>query len=315
MEIGYSLASEELRPTEMVRAARHAEEIGFGSAWLSDHFHPWIDRQGESPFVWSVIGGIAATTGLRVGTAVTCPLIRTHPAVVAHAAATSAAMMPGRFSLGVGTGEALNEHILGDRWPPADVRLEMLDEAVAVMRTLWEGGQQSHEGKHYRVENARLYTLPEASVPVMVSGFGSKSAELAGRIGDGYIGTAPEADLLATFDEAGGSGKPKFAGMKVCWADDEQVARRTAYELWPNLGLPGQLAQELALPAFFEQAVESVDEEAVTSKVVCGPDPEPHLEMLRKYADAGYDEVFVHQIGADQDGFLRFYGQEVLPKI
>jgi G6PDH family F420-dependent oxidoreductase len=314
MEIGYSLASEELHPTEMVRAARHAEEIGFGSAWLSDHFHPWIDRQGESPFVWSVIGGIAATTGLRVGTAVTCPLIRTHPAVVAHAAATSAAMMPGRFSLGVGTGEALNEHILGDRWPPADVRLEMLDEAVAVMRTLWEGGQQSHEGKHYRVENARLYTLPEASVPVMVSGFGSKSAELAGRIGDGYIGTAPEA-LLATFDEAGGSGKPKFAGMKVCWADDEQVARRTAYELWPNLGLPGQLAQELALPAFFEQAVESVDEEAVTSKVVCGPDPEPHLEMLRKYADAGYDEVFVHQIGADQDGFLRFYGQEVLPKI
>jgi G6PDH family F420-dependent oxidoreductase len=315
MEIGYSLASEELHPTDMVRAAQRAEEIGFQSAWLSDHFHPWIDRQGASPFVWSVIGGIAATTELRVGTAVTCPLIRTHPAVVAHAAATSAAMLPGRFYLGVGTGEALNEHIFGDRWPPADVRLEMLDEAVAVMRKLWEGGQQSHEGKHYRVENARLYTLPDQPVPVMVSGFGPKAAELAGRIGDGYVGSAPDADLLATFDEAGGTGKPKFAGVKVCWAEDEAEARRTAYELWPNLGLPGQLAQELTLPSFFEQAVESVDEGAVTSKVVCGPDSERHLEMIRKYAEAGYDEVFVHQIGADQDGFLRFYGEEVLPKV
>jgi G6PDH family F420-dependent oxidoreductase len=315
MEIGCSLASEELHPTDMVRAAQRAEKIGFRSAWVSDHFHPWIDRQGESPFVWSVIGGIAATTTLRVGTAVTCPLIRTHPAIVAHASATSAAMMPGRFYLGVGTGEALNEHIFGDRWPPVDVRLEMLDEAVAVMRMLWEGGQQSHEGKHYRVENARLYTLPDDPVPVMVSGFGPKAAELAGRIGDGYIGSAPDAELLAKFDQAGGAGKPKFAGVKVCWAEDEAEARRTAYELWPNLGLPGQLAQELALPSFFEQAVESVDEEAVTSKVACGPDPERHLEMIRKYADAGYDEVFIHQIGADQEGFLRFYGEEVLPKV
>jgi G6PDH family F420-dependent oxidoreductase len=315
MEIGYSLASEELHPTEMVRAAQRAEAIGFRSAWLSDHFHPWIDRQGQSPFVWSVIGGIAATTELRVGTAVTCPLIRTHPAIVAHAAATSAAMLPGRFYLGVGSGEALNEHIFGDRWPPADVRLEMLDEAVAVMRKLWEGGQQSHEGKHYRVENARLYTLPDGPVPVMMSGFGPKAAELAGRIGDGYVGSAPDAELLATFDDAGGAGKPKFAGIKVCWAEDEAEARRTAYELWPNLGLSGQLAQELALPSFFEQAVESVDEDDVTTKVACGPDPERHLEMIRKYAEAGYDEVFIHQIGADQDGFLRFYGEEVLPKV
>ncbi len=315
MEIAYSLASEELHPRDMVRAARRAEETGFRSVWLSDHFHPWIDRQGQSPFVWSVIGGVAATTDLRVGTAVTCPLIRTHPAIVAHAAATSAAMLPGRFALGVGTGEALNEHVLGDRWPPADVRLEMLEEAVAVMRKLWEGGQQSHEGKHYRVENARLYTLPDEPVPVMVSGFGDKSAALGGRIGDGYIGSAPDPDLLRTFDEAGGAGKPKFAGIKVCWADDEAAARRTAHELWPNLGLPGQLAQELALPALFEQAVELVEEEKVTGMVPCGPDPEGHLDTIRKYADAGYDAVFVHQIGPDQEGFLRFYGEEVLPKV
>jgi G6PDH family F420-dependent oxidoreductase len=242
-------------------------------------------------------------------------LIRTHPAIVAHAAATSAAMLPGRFSLGVGTGEALNEHVLGDRWPPADVRLEMLEEAVAVMRKLWEGGEQSHEGKHYRVENARLYTLPDEPVPVMVSGFGAKSAALAGAIGDGYIGTSPDTDLLATFDQAGGTGKPKLAGIKVCWADDEAVARRTAYELWPNLGLPGQLAQELTSPALFEQAVELVQEEQITSMVPCGPDPERHVETIRKYADAGYDTVFVHQIGSDQEGFLRFYGKEVLPKV
>jgi G6PDH family F420-dependent oxidoreductase len=315
MELGYSLASEELHPTEMVRAAKRAEEIGFRSAWVSDHFHPWIDRQGQSPFVWSVIGGIAATTDLRVGTAVTCPLIRTHPAIVGQAAATSAAMLPDRFFLGVGTGEALNEHILGDRWPPVDVRLEMLEESVAVMRLLWEGGLQSHEGKHYRVENARLYTLPDEPLPVMVSGFGAKSAELAGRIGDGYIGTSPDTDLLEAFERSGGNGKPKYAGIKVCWGADEAAARRTAYEMWPNLGLSGQLAQELALPSHFEQAVELVEEEHITGMVPCGPDPERHLDVIRKYADAGYDAVFIHQIGPDQDGFLRFYGKEVLPKV
>ena len=315
MELGYSLASEELHPTEMVRAAKRAEEIGFRSAWVSDHFHPWIDRQGQSPFVWSVIGGIAATTDLRVGTAVTCPTIRTHPAIIAQAAATSGAMAPGRFFLGVGSGEALNEHIFGDRWPSVDVRLEMLEEAVAVMRLLWEGGLQSHEGKHYRVENARLYTLPDEPVPVMVSGFGSKSAELAGRIGDGYIGTSPETELLETFERSGGAGKPTYAGIKVCWGADEAAARRTAYELWPNLGLSGQLAQELALPSHFEQATELVEEEHVTGMVPCGPDPERHLEVIRKYADAGYDAVYIHQIGPDQDGFLRFYGEEVLPKV
>jgi G6PDH family F420-dependent oxidoreductase len=315
MELGYSLASEELHPSEMIRAAKRAEEIGFSSTWISDHFHPWVDGQGQSPFVWSVIGGIAATTELRVATAVTCPLIRTHPAIVAQAAATSAAMMPGRFVLGVGTGEALNEHIFGDRWPPVDVRLEMLEEAVALMRKLWEGGLQSHEGKHYRLENARLYTLPEEPVPVYVSGFGPKAAELAGRIGDGYMGTSPETDLLEKFDGAGGAGKPKWAGIKVCWADDEAAARRTAYELWPNLGLPGQLAQEIPLPSHFEQAVEMVGEEHITSTVPCGPDPERHLDVIRTYADAGYDAVFIHQIGPDQDGFLRFYGEEVLPKV
>src|SRR5687767_3809814 len=205
MELGYALSSEEHGPRELVEHARAAEETGFTFALISDHFHPWVDKQGQSPFVWSVIGGIAeATEELRLGTGVTCPTIRIHPAIVAQAAATSAAMLPGRFFLGVGTGENLNEHVLGDRWPETEVRQEMLEEAVAVIRLLWQGGQQSHRGRYYTVENARLYTLPEQPTPIMVAAGGPKAAELAGRIGDGFIGTSAERELLATFDRAGG---------------------------------------------------------------------------------------------------------------
>src|SRR5919197_3799469 len=184
--LGYALSSEEHPPNELVRYAGAAEEAGFGFALISDHFHPWIDKQGNSPFVWSVIGAIAhATQRLELGTGVTCPLMRIHPAIVAQAAATAAAMMPGRFFLGVGTGENLNEHILGHHWPPADERREMLEEAVEGIRLLWQGGQQNFRGAHYTVENARLYTLPNQPPPIMVAGAGPESAELAGRIGDG----------------------------------------------------------------------------------------------------------------------------------
>ena len=176
-EIGYALSSEEHRPSDLARNARRAEEAGFSFALISDHFHPWVDRQGHSPFVWSVIGGIAQTTErLRLGTGVTCPTMRIHPAIIAHAAATAADMMPGRFFLGVGTGENLNEHVLGDHWPPADVRREMLEEAVDVIRLLWQGGVQSHYGDYYTVENARLYTLPDELPPIVLAASGTKAA-------------------------------------------------------------------------------------------------------------------------------------------
>src|SRR5829696_3306254 len=192
-EFGYALSSEEHPPHALVENARKAEDLGFEFAMISDHFHPWTDRQGSSPFVWSVIGAIShATERIRLGTGVTCPTIRTHPAIVAHAAATSAVLMEGRFFLGVGSGENLNEHILGDHWPAPDERLEMLEEAIAVMRLLWQGGYQTHYGKHYPVKNARLYTLPDEPPPIYVSGFGSKSAQLAGRTGDGYCGVEPD---------------------------------------------------------------------------------------------------------------------------
>jgi len=186
MRVGYHLSSEELDPVSMVRWARRAEEAGFAFVSISDHYHPWTRAQGQSPFVWGAIGAIAAITErVEVATCVTCPTVRIHPAVVAQAAATAAVMLPGRFFLGVGTGEALNEHILGDRWPSSGVRREMLEEAVEVIRLLWQGGSQSHFGRHYTVEQAALFTLPDAPPPIVVSGFGEHSIDLAARIADG----------------------------------------------------------------------------------------------------------------------------------
>jgi coenzyme F420-dependent glucose-6-phosphate dehydrogenase len=314
--IGYAMSSEEHKPNDLVRHARRAEEVGFGFALISDHFHPWVDSQGHSPFVWSVLGGIAqATQRLQVGTGVTCPTIRIHPAIIAQAAATVATMMPGRFFLGVGTGENLNEHVLGDRWPAHDERLAMLEEAIPVMRQLWQGGSQTYRGEFYTVENARLYTLPDEPIPVMVAAGGPKAAESAGEHGDGLISTSPDQEIVKTFDGAGGKGKPHYGQLTVCWARDEAEARRTALKIWPNAGLPGELSQELPTPAHFEQAAKLVTEEALAKKVVCGPDPKRHIEQIRKYLDAGYEHVYVHQVGPDQDGFFDFYAQQVLPKL
>jgi len=314
-KIGYFLSCEEWGPLELIEQARMAEVAGFEALWISDHYHPWNDEQGNSPLVWSVIGGLSQATSLPVTTGVTCPTMRIHPAIIAQAAATSKVMLEGRFSLGVGTGENLNEHILGDRWPRTDVRLEMLEEAIEVMRLLWEGGTRSHHGKHYTVEKARVYTLPDEPPDVLISGFGPKSTRLAGRIGDGYCHTAPDAEMLSLFRESGGGSKPAHAGTKVCWSEDEAAARKTAHRLWPNEQLPGELAQELPTPRHFEQASSLVTEEMMAEAVPCGPDPEEHLESIRQYVDAGFDEIYVQQIGPEQEDFFRFYEKEVLPKL
>ena len=315
MKIGYALSSEEMGPTDMVRWGAEAEQAGFSGIAVSDHFHPWTDRQGQSPFVWNVLGALAhATTRVGLATSVTCPTVRIHPVVCAQAAATTAKMAPGRFSFGVGSGEALNEHILGDRWPEAEVRLEMLREAVEVIRRLWTGENVSHHGEHYTVENARLYTVPDEPPPIIVSGFGPKAVGLAAEIGDGYFGTSPDGDLLASYEDAGGKG-PKLALMKVCWGDDEQAARRLAHELWPTTGVPGELSQELPTPKHFEQVATLVTVDQVADSISCGPDPAVHLASVEKYRDAGYDELFVQQIGPDQDGFFRFWADEVVPRL
>ncbi|HEY9230680.1 MAG TPA: TIGR03557 family F420-dependent LLM class oxidoreductase [Blastocatellia bacterium] len=316
LEIGYSLSSEEHTPDDLIHYAHRAEESGFSFALISDHFHPWTNKQGQSPFVWSVIGGISQVTEkLRLGTGVTCPTFRIHPAIIAQAAATSAAMMPGRFFLGVGTGEALNEHILGDKWPPHDERNERLEEAIELIRLLWEGNEVTFRGYYYEVENARIYTLPDEPPPIIYAAAGPKAAETAGRIADGLVSTSPEKEIVQKFEEAGGRGKPKYGQLTVCWAQDEQEAIRTAYEWWPNAAVRGELSQELPTPKFFEQAAKMVKEEDVAEAIVCGPDAPRHLEKIQEFADAGFDHVYVHQVGPDQEGFMEFYEQEIIPKI
>jgi G6PDH family F420-dependent oxidoreductase len=315
VRVGYTLSSEDHGPADLVRFAAAAEEAGFDSALISDHYHPWTGAQGHSPFVWSVLGGIAAaTTRLRVGTGVTCPTVRIHPAVLAQAAATTALLFDGRFFFGVGSGEALNEHILGDRWPEIDERLDMLAEAVAVIRLLWQGGQRSHRGTHYTVSNAELYDLPDEPPPIYVSAFGPKAVEVAARIGDGYVGTSPDAELVTAYRDAGGSG-PAIAGGKCCWGPDEAAARRLVHRLWPNMGLPGELAQILPTPAHMEQASELVTEDMVADPIPCGPDPDVYVAAVEQYAKAGYDELYLHNIGQDQEGFLRFWQAEVAPRL
>jgi G6PDH family F420-dependent oxidoreductase len=315
MKIGYFLSSEETAPRELVRQAILAEEAGFEGLWISDHFHPWNDDQGHSGFVWSMIGAIAqATSRMRVTTAVTCPTIRMHPAIVAQAAATSSVLLEGRFALGLGSGEALNEHVLGDRWPEADERLEMLEEAVEVIRTLWRAGFQSHRVRHYRVENARIYDLPDELPPILISGFGPKATELAAKIGDGFCTVAPVKKAVETVRRKGGEDKLIAGSMKVCWDEDEQRARETAHRLWPNDGLPGELAQILPTPAHFEQASELVTEDQIAEAIPCGPHLDAHLEKIGEYEEAGFDELYVQQVGEGHERMFELYSEEILPR-
>ncbi|MFF6802824.1 TIGR03557 family F420-dependent LLM class oxidoreductase [Streptomyces sp. NPDC012616] len=312
-EYGYFLACEEFAPADLVEQARMAEQAGFQALWISDHYHPWNGAQGQSPFVWSVIGALSEAVSLPIETAVTCPTVRMHPAVVAQAAATAAVMTNGRFRLGVGSGEALNEHILGDAWPPANVRLEMLEEAVQVMRRLFTGEEVSHYGAHYTVENARLYTVPDEPVPIDVSGFGPKATSLASRVGDGFITMMPDEPMVEQFRKGGGGAGLVSGGTKVCYGADRAEAVRTVRRLWSNQLLPGEMAQILPTPSHFEQLDPLVSEEMVGENTVCGDDPDEHLAALTAFSDAGFDRVYVGQIGPEQRGFFDFYRTKVLP--
>jgi G6PDH family F420-dependent oxidoreductase len=314
MRLGYFLSSEEYSPRELVRQALLAKQAGFDRLWISDHLHPWNDEQGHSGFVWSTIAAIsAAAPGMRVTTAVTCPTVRQHPLIVAHAAATSATLLEGRFQLGVGSGEALNEHVLGTPWPEIDRRLSMLEEAVEVIRTLWKGGVQSHHGEHYTVENARIYDLPDEPTPILVSGFGPQATDLAARIGDGYCTVGPDDELIARFRENGGGDKPVQAGTKICVGDPEDAVR-TIHRLWPNEALGGELAQVLPMPAHFEQACELVTEEMVADAVPHGHDVDAYAEHVQSFADAGADELFIQQIGPNQEAFFDGPAAELLSR-
>lgn len=314
-KIGYFLSCEQFGPHELIDQAKRAEAAGFDALWISDHFHPWNDEQGQSPFVWGVIGALSEATSLAVTTAVTCPTVRIHPAIIAQASATAAVQLNGRFVLGVGSGEALNEHVLGDRWPSVGVRQEMLEEAVDVIRLLHKGEEISYHGEHYEVQEARIYTHPEEPMPIYVSGFGPQAAELAGRIGDGYCTAMPDADLVKAFRSAGGGDKPVQAGTKVSWDRNADAGLDAAHRLWANEGLPGQLAQTLPRPKDFADAMTLVPRQTVAEAVACGPDPDKHAAQVRTYFDADIDEVYVQQIGPDMEGFFTSWERDVLPQL
>jgi G6PDH family F420-dependent oxidoreductase len=309
MEIGYKLCSEERNPVQLVRDATLAEEAGFAFAAISDHYHPWLDVQGESPFVWGVLGAIASKTRrIRIGTAVTCPTQRLQPAIVAQAAATAASLFGGRFFLGVGTGENLNEHITGTGWPSAGTRRAMLEEAVAIIRELWTGDLYSHEGSFFTVDRARIYSVPDPLPPIYVAAAGEEAGRLAGRSGDGLMSTAPDGDTVDAFERTGGQGKPKIAEMTVCYDTDAARAKDTLRRLWPMPGIPGELPAELPLPRHFEQAAELVGPEEL-EEIVVGPNADLYFEGIATYEKAGFDHLILHQVGPDQDGFMRFATQ------
>lgn len=314
IELGYALSSEEHEPNELISQAQMAEDSGFQFLLISDHFHPWVPQQGQSPFVWSTLGGIArATQRVTVGTGVACPIMRIHPAIIAQAAATVAAMMPGRFFLGVGTGEYLNEHILGDVWPRTPTRQEMLTEAIHVIRELWMGEEYSYEGRYFTVRDARIYTLPENLPPIYMAAAGTNSAELAARIADGLISTTSGDEIVEAFEKDGGAEKPRYGMIKVCWGNSDEEARKILKQWWPVSAISGPLHSDLSTPGHFQDVVAAMGDPKIPEDSVLGPDPAPYLKAIQKLHKSGFDHIYIHQIGPNQEGFLKFFQSKLLP--
>ncbi|MCH6159337.1 TIGR03557 family F420-dependent LLM class oxidoreductase [Streptomyces marispadix] len=312
MEIGYKLAAEAFGPQELIRQAVAAETAGFDFVEMSDHFHPWLESQGHSPFVWSVLGAVAARTE-RIGlaTGVTCPTLRYHPAVVAQAAATMALVSDGRFVLGVGSGERLNEHVVGREFPDSiRVRQEMLREALHIIRLLWKGGYQTYEGTHLRCEDARIFDLPPRPPLVAVAAGGRDAARIAAELGDGLFATEDRPEIMRHYREAGGDG-PGYAEVPVAWAPQEEAAARAALETsrWALTGW--KVMSELPNPVNFAAATASVRMEDITETFACGPDPKRCLHAARRFTDAGFDRLVLMNAGPDPDGFLDFYDREL----
>lgn len=308
MRIGYKLMAEAHGPAELVRQAVQAERAGFDFVEISDHYHPWLESQGHSPFAWSVLGAIAERTE-RIGlaTGVTCPTVRYHPAIIAQAAATVAVMSDGRFTLGVGSGERLNEHIVGPGFGQSTrVRHAMLREALEIIRLLWRGGYRSYKGEYFEVASARVFDLPDEPVPIAVACGGPAAARLAAELGDGLFATEPDEDIVAAYQGAGGRG-PRYAEMSLSYARDEQTAVKAARETtrWALLGW--KVMAELPLPSGFAAASQTVREEDMRSALPCGPDPDRVIAAARPYLEAGMDHLVLMNCGPDQDAFFDFY--------
>jgi G6PDH family F420-dependent oxidoreductase len=311
---GYTLMCEQTGPKDLVRYAELAEKTGFDFAVISDHFHPWLEEQGESPFAWSVLGAVASKTErMSLMTMVTCPIIRYHPAIVAQMAATIALMSDGRFILGLGAGENLNEHVVGKGWPPVFVRHQMLEEAIDLIRELWEGDYVSFQGEFYTVHDARIYSLPAEPPPIYVAASGSESADIAAKT-DGLIATQPKREIVESYRESGGTG-PAYGQIAICWGKDEAQAIKTAHRYF-RFSLPAwKVMAELPNPVNFAAASRTVREADIAEAVPCGPDPEKHVQGIKKFVDAGFEKVALLQAGPDQEGFMRFWADELLPRL
>jgi G6PDH family F420-dependent oxidoreductase len=312
---GYTLMSEEHDPRELVAIARRSEEAGFDFLVASDHYHPWVPEQRHSPYAWSVLGAAAAVTErIELATLVTCPIVRYHPAIVAQKAATVALLSDGRFRLNLGAGERLNEHVVGDGWPGVDVRHEMLAEATEIIRLLWQGGYCSYEGRFFTVEDARVFDLPERPVPIGIAASGRRSAELAARRGDALVAIEPRPDLVERYRDAGGTGDT-WCQIAVCWGDDERKALETAHERFRWAALGWKVMAELPNPVNFAAASANVRPEDLTGTIPVGPDPQRYLDAVKQFTDAGFERVAFVQIGDDQDGFFRFWQDELRPAL
>jgi G6PDH family F420-dependent oxidoreductase len=311
MRIGYKLATEGFGPKELIRQAVLAEQAGFDFVEMSDHYHPWVEAQGHSAFTWSLLPAIAMRTE-RIGlaTGVTCPSMRYHPAIIAQAAATMAIISDGRFTLGVGAGERLNEHVTGEGFPARRARHGRFREALEIIRLLWQGGYRSYDGKYIKLEDARVFDLPEELPVIAVAASGPESAKIAAELGDGLFAVEPDGDLVSSWHGLGGHG-PAYGEMPLAWAEDERSAVRAVLEK-NSFALAGwKVMSELPNPVNFEAVTASVTPDQVREAFACGPDPKRHLDVARRFADAGFDHLVAMNAGPDPDGFMDFFAREL----
>lgn len=314
VEFGYALICEEHPPEDLVANARAAHDAGFEALAVSDHFHPWLEDQGHSPFAWTLLGALTEAVPLPLVTQVTCPIKRYHPAIVAQMAATTARMAPAGFTLGLGAGESLNEHVVGGDWPDPGTRFEQLEEAVEIIRRLFGGEDLNHRGRWFTVDRARLYTLPDQPAPLALAAGGTQAAELAARLDAGLIVVGPNTEVLEAYREAGGTG-PTTAQASVCWDEDADTARKVLRERWRQGALGWDANADIPTPAGFAAATQTVRVEDVTGSKPVGSDLDAYLESMAQFTDAGFDRVVIHNVGDEQGGFLRWAGEELLPAL
>ncbi len=316
MQLGYTMMTEQAGPKDLVRHVVGAEDVGFDFAVSSDHFFPWLDEMGHAPNAWVTLGAAAhATSRIDLMTYVTCPIIRYRPAVVAQQAATLQLLSDGRFTLGLGAGENLNEHVIGEGWPPVAVRHEMLAEAVQIIRELLRGdGYTTFHGEYFDVDGGRIWDLPEGGVPIGLAVSGEKSVELAAEYADVLIATEPKPELVDQFEAAGGATKKKVGQMPISYGTDKAAAVTRAHQLFRWFGLGWKVNADLPGTAGFDAASQFVREEDVESSIPCGDDVAAVIQAAKKYADAGFTHLALVQIGGDQqEPYLEWTRSELLP--